>query len=80
MTSLTDIAQIILAVFAIIGAVVAVAAWFYKRGGHERALANALEDNTKSNREVSAELRDFKGETLAALRDHDWRLKILEGQ
>lgn len=78
MDAAVNIAQIILAVLGALGAIVAIVAWFYRRGGHERLLTEAIRENTNSNREVSAELKDFKAETLTTLRDYGWRLKILE--
>lgn len=80
MTTLLDISQVLLAILAALGGIVAIIAWFYKRGGQERAFTDALDENTKSNRELSGELRDFKGETLKTLRDLDWRVKIVEGK
>lgn len=74
-----------MAFFVIVGGISGLIAWFYRRGKHENSLEKALEANTKanaenteSNHQLSRELRDFKAETLATLRDHDWRIKILE--
>lgn len=71
-------AEVIMAAAVIIGGGWALIRMIYKRGGNESAIVKALQDNTKSNQEVATELKDFKAETLATLRDHSWRLKILE--
>jgi hypothetical protein len=75
---LGNASAIAIAVMGLLAMISGIVIWFYKRGGQERSFADALNENTKSNREVAAELRDFKGETLNQLRDHDWRLKIIE--
>ena len=56
MNNLVDICTVALAVMAFMGAITGVVVWFYKRGGQERSFADALNENTKSNREVAAEL------------------------
>lgn len=69
----------------VIGGIVAFTRWWYHRGEKDTAIVEALKantaasaENTKSNQELSSELKDFKAETVATLRDHSWRLKILE--
>lgn len=80
MNNLSGYATIVVALVAMLGVMTAVSAWFYRRGGQERSMVDALNENTKSNKEVATELKEFKGETLAALRDHDWQLKIHDQQ
>ena len=76
--SAVDIAQIVLAVFAVIGAAAAVAAWFYKRGGQERALSDALDRNTRANNEVATKLEEFRSVVIEMFHGLDKRVTRLE--
>lgn len=78
MNNLADLAQVIVAVLAFLGLVVAVVAWFYRRGGQERTMTDALVENTNATKEVTAELRDFKTVTISMLHDLDTRVTVLE--
>jgi hypothetical protein len=71
-------AEVVLAALAVIGVSLALIRWFYHRGEHESMVVKALNENTIATREVAKGLLDFKAETLATLRDHDWRIKFLE--
>jgi hypothetical protein len=72
----TDYGTAALAVCAIIGIIVAIVNWFFKRGADEREFSVALRDNTAATRELSQKL-DGVVETLHA---HDLRISRLEYQ
>jgi hypothetical protein len=76
----TDIATIALGFVAFIGFIGAMFTWFYKRGGHERAFADALDRNTKANNDVAAKLEEFKSVVLDMFHDLDKRVAMLEGR
>lgn len=78
MNSVTDVATVTVAVVAILGAVVAIAAWFYRRGAQERGHAKALEANTEATLTLAAELKDFKILTIEKLHEMDIRLTRVE--
>lgn len=78
MHSAVDISQIILALGAVIGGIVTLVAWFYRRGGHERAYTDALDRNTNANNEVAVELRDFKAVVLEMFHALDKRVTRTE--
>jgi hypothetical protein len=79
------ISTVVIATLALLGMIGAGMRWLYTRGGQERSLADtqqsfakALDDNTLANRELTAELRDFKDNTLAKLQNHEVRITVLE--
>jgi hypothetical protein len=73
-----DIATILLGFCAFLGFLGAIAAWLYKRGGHERAYTDALERNTEANREVATKLDEFKSVVLEMFHELDKRVTRLE--
>lgn len=78
MNSFTDIATIALAVVAILATIAGVVAWFYRRGKEEQSFTESLRENTEANKEVAAELRDFRAETVKMLHALDTRVTVLE--
>lgn len=64
-----SIATIVMGFCALIGGGFAFMRFFYKRGGDERALVKAVDDNTAAQRELATSLRDFKDFTVAKLHD-----------
>lgn len=62
----------------LVGVIVAVVAWFYRRGKEEQTFVKSLIDNTAANKEVAQELRDFKAVTVERLHDLDLRVTTLE--
>jgi hypothetical protein len=80
-----SISTVILAAIAMLGVAVGGMKWLYSRGAQERAVtdtqklfARALDENTSSTRELTAELRDFKDRTVTTLHEHEIRLTVLE--
>lgn len=78
MHTAVDISSIILALTALIGGIVAVVAWFYKKGGHERAQVEALNRNTEATIDVATKLDDFKTVVLEMFHVLDKRVTRLE--
>lgn len=74
----TDIATITVAVVAALAAVGGSIAWFYRRGGQERAYTDALERNTKANNDVAVKLDEFKGVVLDMFHSLDKRVSRVE--
>ena len=74
----TDPGTLILAAIAAIGLIGAVIAWFFKRGGDERAFSVALNDNTDALRELAGEFRKFRDEVIDKLHGLDIRVTRLE--
>ena len=72
------ISGVVIAVVALIGVVAGLVNWFYRRGGQEKSFADAIQDNTAANRELTAELRDFKERTVSTLHEHEVRITVLE--
>ncbi len=78
MNPATDIATVTLAVLGILGLITGIIAWFYRRGGQERAFTDALDRNTQANNEVAIKLEDFKGVVLEMFHALDKRVSRLE--
>lgn len=83
--NITTISTVVIMTLGLLGAMGAGMRWFYNRGGQERSLADmqksfakALDDNTAANRELTAELRDFKDRTVSTLHEHEVRIAVLE--
>jgi len=57
--TIANIATAIIAFVALLGAIVAVMSWFFRRGADERELARAVRDNSEATRELSARLEAF---------------------
>lgn len=76
--NVTDIASISVAVVIVFGAIVGLIAWFYKRGGQERAFTDALEANTQATASLTAEMADFKTVVAGMFHDLDKRVTRLE--
>ncbi|WP_187366370.1 hypothetical protein [Trebonia kvetii] len=53
-------------------------AWFYKKGGHERAQVEALNRNTEATIDVATKLDDFKTVVLEMFHVLDKRVTRLE--
>lgn len=69
-------ATVALAVCALIGIIVAVVNWFFKRGADEREFSVALRDATSALRELSTKIDGV----IDTLHQHDIRLTRLEYQ
>jgi hypothetical protein len=78
MTDIVNIAQIIIAVIGIVGALVAVITWFYRRGARERAYTEALDRNTTANNQVATKLEDFRTVVLEMFHALDKRVTRVE--
>lgn len=78
MNNAGEIATITLAVIATLTFIAGVIAWFYKRGGHERAFTDALNRNTEANNQVAQKLEDFRTTVLDMFHDLDKRVTRLE--
>ena len=76
--SITDIYVVVMVAAALIGGGYALLRMTYHRGGLESRMTKALEDNTVSNHELTAELRDFKEQTVEKLHGLDTRVTVLE--
>lgn len=76
--SIPDITSVAVCVVVVGGAVFGLIAWFYKRGGQERAYTDALERNTKANTEVAVKLDDFKTVVLEMFHELDKRITRVE--
>lgn len=75
------IAEIAAAVFAVLGGLAGIIAWFYRRGKQEQALANSVDRNTEATTELAAQVGGLRV-TLEAhsvtLMEHHFRLNALE--
>jgi membrane protein required for beta-lactamase induction len=78
MNNAVNIAQIVMALIGVVGAIAVVIAWFYHRGGQERAFTDALDRNTQANNDVAAKLEDFKTVVLDMFHQLDKRVTRLE--
>lgn len=72
------IATVILAAVGLLGLIVTCTAWFFRRGGDERAFAVALKDATEAVKELAGEFRLFRGEVIDKLHGLDIRVTRLE--
>jgi hypothetical protein len=76
--NLDDVGTAVLALIAFLGAVGAVAAWFYKRGSAEAKLTDAVDANTAATEKLTQHLSkvgDKLNEHDVQLADHDARLR-----
>lgn len=78
--SISNLAQVVMAVVVVLGVIVGVIAWFYRRGAQETAFTESLTENTAANKEVAAELRDFKTTAITMIHELDTRVSVLESQ
>lgn len=76
--STADISGVAVAVVVIWGAMFALIAWFYRRGGQEQAYTSALDRNTKAAGELAVKLDDFKVVVLEMFHTLDKRITRLE--
>lgn len=74
--NLTDAGTLIIAACAVLGLIVALVAWFFKRGADEREFSVALRDNTHATRELSGKIDGV----VDTLHQHDLRITRLEIQ
>jgi hypothetical protein len=75
---LANVAQVVMGVAVVLGLIVGIIAWFYRRGGQERAFTEALDRNTKANNEVAKKLEDFKTVVIDMFHNLDKRVTLLE--
>lgn len=69
------ISTVVIAVLALLAATGGTIAWFYKRGGDERTLTDAVHANTTATDKLTESMA-LIGNTL---HDHEYRIKALEG-
>jgi len=69
MNLLVAIAELVLAACGLIGGGFAFARFVYKRGGDDRELVKAVNENTTAHHELAISLRDFKDYTVTSLHD-----------
>lgn len=72
------IATIVLAIVGVLGLTGALITWLVRRGGDERAVAVALQDNTAATKELAGEFRTFRDQVVDKLHAIDLRVTRLE--
>ena len=70
----TTIATVVLAVLALLGTCAGMIAWFYKRGGDERSLTDAVHANTAATNKLTESVSSLQG----TLSEHESRIRVLE--
>jgi hypothetical protein len=73
-----DISTVVLAAAALLGLIVAVGKWFFARGGSEKAIVIAMNENTRATGELTTAFHSFRTETLREFRTLDVRVTQLE--
>jgi hypothetical protein len=69
------------AITAILGAILGIIAWFYRRGKSEQSLSSSVEKHAEATELLAAQvggLRDTLEDHGNRLVEHHWRLKALE--
>jgi hypothetical protein len=73
-----NVSTVVLAVAAVVGLGVALGRWFFQRGGAEKAIVIAMQDNTRATGELTTAFHSFRTETLREFRTLDVRVTQLE--
>jgi hypothetical protein len=68
------IATVVLAVLAVLGSFAGMTAWFFKRGGDERTLTDAVHANTAATNKLTESVSSLRG----TLNEHESRIRVLE--
>lgn len=77
---MTPFYEVALTVIAIIGAVAGGVAWFYKRGGSEREMTLALNQNTQATSELTTAFHSFREEVVDDIHALDIRMTKVEAR
>jgi hypothetical protein len=79
---LGTVAAVVIATLALLSAIAATVAWFYRRGQGEQTLSSSVDRNSEATELLAAQvggLRDTLEAHGTTLTEHHWRLKALEG-
>ena len=78
LVTVSDFTTVGLFIFAAMAAVGAIIAWFYKRGGKERASDDAIERNTAATEKLSGKLDSLQTVVVDMFHELDKRVAVLE--
>ena len=74
----TEVSTIILAVVGVVGLGAALFRWVFTRGGAEKAIVIAMNENTRATGELTSAFHTFRTEALREFRTLDVRVTQLE--